>query len=155
MKAKTFENLLRKIVREEIDYSLQRELRDLKEDLRNELKPTITEHTEKIVEVPTNPIPKTTKNSLREKIMGSNPSYKKPQRKMNFTQNTSLNDLLNETAQGDTNVESGNASVSMEQPFSSGGTLPMETTGMPAEVASAVTRDYSDLMKAIDKKKGK
>jgi len=31
----------------------------------------------------------------------------------------------------------------------------MDTTGMPAEVANAVTRDYSGLMKAIDKKKGK
>ena len=31
----------------------------------------------------------------------------------------------------------------------------MDTTGMPAEVASAVTRDYSGLMKAINKKKGK
>ena len=47
MKAKTFENLLRRIVREEIDYSLRREIKSLKEDLRDELKPTIVEHTEK------------------------------------------------------------------------------------------------------------
>ena len=45
MKAKTFENLIRKIVREEVDYSLRRELKSLKEDLRDELKPRITEHT--------------------------------------------------------------------------------------------------------------
>ena len=31
----------------------------------------------------------------------------------------------------------------------------METANMTARVAEAVTRDYSDLMKAIDKKKGK
>ena len=30
----------------------------------------------------------------------------------------------------------------------------MDTTGMPDSVANAVTRDYSSLMKAIDKKKG-
>ena len=52
MKAKTFENLIRKVVREEIDYSLRREIKSLKEDLRDELKPTIVEHTERIVEVP-------------------------------------------------------------------------------------------------------
>ena len=41
MKAKTFENLIRKVVREEIDYALRREIKTLKEDLRDELKPTI------------------------------------------------------------------------------------------------------------------
>ena len=33
--------------------------------------------------------------------------------------------------------------------------MSMDTTGMPESVANAVTRDYSSLMKAIDKKKGK
>ena len=37
MKAKTFENLIRKVVREEIDYALRREIKTLKEDLRDEL----------------------------------------------------------------------------------------------------------------------
>ena len=61
MKAKTFENLIRKVVREEIDYALRREIKTLKEDLRDELKPTITEHKEKVVE-----IPESTKNSLKD-----------------------------------------------------------------------------------------
>ena len=65
MKAKTFENLIRKVVREEIDYALRREIKSLKEDLRDELKPTITEHTERLVEVPQTP-----QSSLKEKIMG-------------------------------------------------------------------------------------
>ena len=155
MKAKTFENLIRKVVREEIDYSLRREIKSLKEDLRDELKPTIVEHTEKVVETPINPMPETSKTTLREKIMGSNPIPKKPVVKQNFTQNKSLNTLLNETAAGDTNLESGNSPVSIEQRFSTGAPLPMDTEGMPKEVAKAVTRDYSDLMKAIDKKKGK
>ena len=159
MKAKTFENLLRKIVREEIDYSLRRELKTLKEDLRDELKPTIIEHKERFVETPNNsqpqPMSETAKSSLREKIMGSNPIPKRSIKKQNFTQNSSLNELLNETAMGDTNLESGNASVNLSQPFSTGAPLPMDTTGMPEEVASAVTRDYSDLMKAINNKKEK
>ena len=150
MKAKTFENLIRKVVREEIDYSLRREIKSLKEDLRDELKPTIVEHTEKIVEVP-----EETKTSLREKIMGTNPIIKKETPNLNYTKDASLNALLNETAMGDTNVESGNAPVNLSQPFSTGAPLPMDTAGMPDSVANAVTRDYSGLMKAIDKKKGR
>ena len=142
MKAKTFENLIRKVVREEIDYALRREIKSLKEDLRDELKPSIVEHTERIVEVPQ-------QSSLKEKIMG-----KKPIKRQNFVGDNTLNDLLNETAAGDTNLESGNSPVSLSQPFSTGAPLPMDTAGMPTEVANAVTRDYSSLMKAIDKKKG-
>ena len=142
MKAKTFENLIRKVVREEIDYALRREIKSLKEDLRDELKPTITEHKERMVEVPQ-------QSSLKEKIMG-----KKPFKKQNFVGNSTLNDLLNETAAGDTNTQSAMAPVSLSQPFATGAPLPMDTTGMPTSVANAVTRDYSGLMKAIDKKKG-
>ena len=131
MKAKTFENLIRKVVREEIDYALRREIKSLKEDLRDELKPTIVEHKERMVEVP-----ETAKNSLREKIMGNQPF-----KKQSFTSNGMLNDLLNETAQGDTNLEKGTAPG-----------IPLEA--MPAPVQKVVNRDYRALMKAIDKKKG-
>ena len=148
MKAKTFENLLRKIVREEIDYALRREIKTLKEDLQVELKPTITEHIEKQTD-----ISETAKISLREKVMGTNYINKKPLVTQNYTLNSSLNDLLNETAMGDTNTESGNSPVSLSQPFASGAPLSMDTTGMPESVANAVTRDYSDLMKAIAAKK--
>ena len=46
MKAKTFENLLRKVVREEIDYALRREIKSLKEDLRDEITPRIIENNQ-------------------------------------------------------------------------------------------------------------
>ena len=96
MKAKTFENLIRKVVREEIDYALRREIKSLKEDLRDEIKPTITEQhnipLEKKQELP--------KNSLKETIMGKKKTIK-PQ---NFTSNSTLNSLLNETAMGDINL---------------------------------------------------
>ena len=156
MKAKTFENLIRKVVREEIDYALRREIKSLKEDLRDELKPSITEHTEHLVEVQ----PTTTgtphdqlqigRSSLRDSIMGTQPI----KQKQNFVSDGTLNDLLNETAMGDTNTQIAQAPVSLAQPFSTGAPLPMDTTGMPTEVAKAVTRDYSGLMKAINKKKG-
>jgi len=151
MKAATFENLIRKVVREEIDYSLRREIKTLKEDLRSELKPTIVEHTERMVEVP-----EATKNSLRDQIMGKSPINQQPTQRpaQNYTSNGTLNDLLNETAMGNTNTETANAPVNMAQPFATGAPLPMDSAGLPPEVANAVTRDYSGLMKAINKKKG-
>ena len=147
MKASTFENLIRKVVREEIDYSLRREIKSLKEDLREELKPTIVEHTERRVEVP-----EATKLSLKEKIMGNAPI--KQRASQNYTSNGALNDLLNETAQGSTNTETANSPVNMTQPFATGAPLPENAAGLPPEVANAVTRDYSGLMKAINAKKG-
>tara|TARA_B110000495_G_C22921014_1_gene538071 strand:+ start:126 stop:533 length:408 start_codon:yes stop_codon:yes gene_type:complete len=135
MKAKTFENLIRKVVREEIDYSLRREIKTLKEDLRDELKPTIVEHTKRQVE-----IPEVSKTSLREKIMGSTPIKQRPTQ--NYTSNGALNDLLNETAQGSTNTETATSPG-----------LPIEA--MPAPVQDVVNRDYRELMKAIDNKKNK
>ena len=87
--------------------------------------------------------------------MGKSPLKTKNYKKRNFVGDSTLNELLNETAAGDTNTQSTMAPVSLSQPFSTGAPLPMDTTGMPDSVANAVTRDYSDLMKAIDKKKGK
>ena len=89
------------------------------------------------------------KNSLREKIMGKQPV----KTKRNFASNGTLNDLLNETAMGDTNTESANSPVSLSEPFASGAPMYTDTAGMPAEVAIAVTRDYSDLMNAINNRK--
>ena len=140
MKAKTFEYLIRKIVREEIDYSLRREIKSLKEDLREERTSTIVESSNNI------PVPESTRNTLREKIMG-----KKPIKKQNFVKDSTLNSLLNETAQGDTNTQPGMAPVG--DPFSSAGSVPTEA--MPSPVQKVVNRDYRDLMKAISNKKGK
>ena len=125
MKATVFEKLIRKVVREEIDYALRREIKTLKEDLRDELKPTIVEQ-----QIQRTPIPQNIQSSLKEKIMG------KPIAQ-SFTSNGALNDLLNETAQGNTNLES---------------TLTPEVP-MPTEVSNVVNRDYRELMRAIDKKK--
>ena len=145
MKAKTFENLIRKVVREEIDYALRREIKSLKEDLRDEIKPTL-------VEQPTTPIPENLKTSLKEKIMGKN-LPKQPLKQ--FTQNNTLNDLLNETAMGDTNTQSAMQPASLSQPFATGAPMSTDTMNMPPEVANAVNRDYSGLMKAINKRNNK
>jgi len=126
MKATVFEKLIRKVVREEIDYALRREIKTLKEDLREELKPTIVEQ-----QIQRTPIPPNVQTSLKEKIIG------KKSISQQFTSNSALNSLLNETAQGNTNLES---------------TLIPEAP-MPTEVSNVVNRDYRELMRAIDKKK--
>ena len=135
MKAKTFENLIRKVVREEIDYALRREIKSLKEDLRSEDKPVVNERQD---------------SSLKKSIMGTPKT--KTRNKINIAGNSTLNDLLNETAMGDTNLDSGNSPVSLSEPFTSDA---IDTSGMSESVANAVTRDYSDLMEAIDKKRNK
>ena len=131
MKATVFEKLIRRVVREEIDYALRREIKTLKEDLRDEFKSTIVEQpTQQRSEIST-PIPSSVRSSLKEKIMGKQISH-------NFASNNTLNDLLNETAQGNTNTES---------------TMAIPETPMPDEVANVVNRDYRELMKAMDKRK--
>ena len=85
-------------------------------------------------------MPQAAKQSLKEKIMGNAPM--RQHIKQNFTANSSLNDLLNETAQGGTNTESGNTDI-------------MSVESMPSPVQDVVNRDYRSLMKAIDKKKGR
>ena len=129
MKTTVFEKLIRKVVREEIDYALRREIKSLKEDLREELKPTIIEQS-----LPQRtPIPSNVQTSLKNKIMGNKPITKQ------FVSDNTLNSLLNETAAGNTNTES---ALAPSQP-------------MPTEVANVVNRDYRELMRAIDAKKGK
>ena len=136
MKAKTFENLIRKVVREEIDYALRREIRSLKEDLQSENKPQIVEQKPVLQKA----------NNLKQEIFA-----KKHIKAQQFTSNNTLNDLLNETAQGDTNLDRGTSPVSMEGNFNTIGGIPTEAA--PKVVQEAVNRDYSSLMKAIDKKK--
>ena len=149
MKAKTFENLIRKIVREEIDYALRREIKSLKEDLQESSRPLITEE-------PTKPISNELKTNLREKIMGDKPIInKKPHTPKQFTSNPTLNDLLNETAMGDTNTNSNMSPVSMEGSFDSSGVGDMPAEAIPDVVADAVNRDYSGLMEAINKRNKK
>ena len=127
MKAKTFENLIRKIVREEIDYALRREIKSLKEDLRDEFKPTITEE---VIKNPENSeIPENLKTSLKEKIMGTPPIKK--QTKKDFTKDSTLNELLNETAMSPD---------------------PEETFAVNDPVNQFINKDYGHLMEAINKK---
>ena len=79
MKLNTFEKIIRKVVREEIDYALRREIALLKEELSG-IKPVIAEKKEN----------KAVKAEFRQKIQQQMPSFN--------TGNGTLDSLLSETA---------------------------------------------------------
>ena len=77
MKLNAFEKIIRKVVREEIDYALRREIALLKEELSSS-KPIIEKED------------KSVKDEFRQKIQQQMPSFN--------TGNGTLDSLLNETA---------------------------------------------------------
>ena len=151
MNSKTFIKVLRKVIREEV---------------RSAVKEIITEQT----------VIKNHESQLHEVASDFMPN--KPMAKSNvkkqYTKNSVLNDLLNETAAqpisqelvdwSSTNFKSDMASAYGD--MGSSPTAPLATKGINGEpvnmnneavatTVNAMTKDYSALMKAIDKKKGK
>ena len=117
MKLSAFEKIIRKVVREEIDYALRREIALLKEDLTT-TNPVITERKNEI-----EPNPEKFRQRLKEQFT--------PQA---FTGNNTLDGLLNETAQSSFNE-------------------PLPENNPQDPVNQFINKDYSQLMKAIEKKK--
>ena len=145
MESKSFVKLLRKIIREEVGKAVRQAL--------NESQST---HSSNLMEVMEDPMPA------------------RPVAKKQFTKNSMLNDLLNETAatprsQELTDWSTMNFRSEMAESFGqqmSRPTTPLAASGINGEpvnmanekVATAVnamTKDYSALMKAIDKKKNR
>ncbi len=140
MKTEGFVKLLRKVIREEVSKAIKTELKPL----LNEVK-SVNENTSL-----TNITPR-------------------PVTKKKYTKNPVLNDLLNETAAvPSAGYDTLNYKSEMAQAFGmeqhNAPVAPM--TGINGEVinmnneavkttVNAMTKDYSALMKAIDKKKGK
>lgn len=116
MKLDAFEKLIRKVVREEIDYALQREINTLKEELTRQPKQRVIENTDNTQEI----------EDFRAKLRSQMPPP-------NFnTGDNTLNSLLSETAASPT---------------------PEEVFEAHDPVNSFLTKDYSQLMEAMDKKK--
>tara|TARA_R110002050_G_scaffold231374_1_gene367206 strand:- start:2910 stop:3269 length:360 start_codon:yes stop_codon:yes gene_type:complete len=115
MKLSAFEKVIRKVVREEIDYALRREITLLKENL--------TTNNPVITKVKNEPTPEEFRQKLKEQFT--------PQP---FSQDNTLNGLLNETAQSSYDIQQ-----------------PQHNPHDP--VNQFINKDYSQLMKAIDGKK--
>ena len=149
MKTDGFVKLLRKVIREEVSNAIKAELKPILNEVRS------TRHDINLQEIASTPNRSTTSSKKRQ-----------------YTKNSMLNDLLNETATSpiidsaeDWNTPEFKANLSdaigmRPEPTS----LPLATSGIKGEavdmsneqVASAVnamTKDYSALMKAIDEKK--
>jgi len=98
MKLSAFEKIIRKVVREEIDYALRREMAVLKEELSTS-KPIVQEKIED--------------NSLKEEFRSKIKAQMPPP---NFsTGNDTLNSLLSETAMAPTPEETFNANDPVNQ----------------------------------------
>ena len=150
MGSKSFVKLLRKIIREEVRTAVRQVLTEQKTNHKQ-----VIEHGMNLSHVTENPMPN------------------RPVAKKQFTKNSMLNDLLNETAatpvsQDMSDWSSMNFKAEMAEAFgqSAGPTQPLTATGINGETVNmnneavpatvnAMTKDYSALMKAIDKKKSK
>jgi len=146
---------VREVVREEVKLALREEMVMLRESLRNTNQAPIVER-------------RVTKPTVTQ------PTMKKqaPVEKKTFVKDPLLNDLLNEstpfgrdayTATPFSFTSNDVMGFAGEDPFSAqptalvdieGNTVPVANEATEA-VVNAITRDYSSLMKAIDKKKGK
>ena len=160
MNSKEFIQSMRKLIREEVQLAVRTEL--------NKFKSTITESTRSVTK--TAPVVAKPKSSAYSNSL-------KP--KLQYTSNSMLNDLLNETA---AHPFSGPIAYQEEQinyndfsewPTMNNNVAPrmpnvitdingarvdvnqLKQTEAGAAVVDAITKDYSALMKAIDKKKGK
>lgn len=158
MTSKEFAQVIRRIVQEEVQRTVRKEIQVmLNESKNNTFESKITDHFEPRVNVKPRPA-------------------KQPKQ---YSKNPMLNELLNETApmQRDGNYiteafaapdinyndyDEWPSMRSMPAPRTAASMIPTtDTEGrpihnvhVPEEVASALTRDYSSLMKAINKKKG-
>tara|TARA_R100000388_G_C7146264_1_gene112388 strand:+ start:169 stop:606 length:438 start_codon:yes stop_codon:yes gene_type:complete len=145
MKSESFVKLLRKVIREEVTLAVRKEMKSLL--------------TEK----------KTDHSKIMKHGVELNNLVNKTQKK--YVKDPMLNDILNETSPLQEN-RTMNYNSGMAQSFRSmmnnepevNHVAPMtDITGKPvntnnenvATVVNAMTKDYSALMKAIDKKKGK
>ncbi len=117
MKINAFEKIIRKVVREEIDHALRREIALLKEEL-------VTQPTQqRVVE--------TTNNTQEDEDFRAKLKSQMPPPNFNGNDNA-LNSLLNETAMSPTPEQIFNANDPVSQ---------------------FVNKDWSPVMKAIEKKK--
>ena len=156
MKAKDLAQLLEVIVRKVV----REELKPILSEVKKSQKPIIKEIKSEKVEVEPLDI------DMR-KILAIEENKSKPKPKK-FMKNPLLNEMLNETHEsGEWRTMDGTFESNQAQGFMHGGSQTIAPTqdidGRPvdtnneqvAAVAGAMTKDYSALMKAIDKKKGR
>ena len=127
MKLSIFKKVIREVVREEIEYSIKGLRKELKEVLVSSINNNMLEE-------------KTSVTAEKPVKKQSRPIEKR----VPMTKDSILNDLLQETANDgewkNINKEAETQSVTDD------------TAGLPDHLANALNKDYSQVMKAVDKK---
>lgn len=127
MKLSIFKKVIREVVREEIEYGIKGLRKELKEVLVSSINKDMLEEKTSI----------TTSKPVQ-------PKSRPIEERVPMTKNSILNDILQETANAgewkDINKEAEVKSVKDE------------TAGLPDHLAEALNKDYSQVMKAVDKK---
>ena len=127
MKLSIFKKVIREVVREEIEYSIKGLRKELKEVLVSSISDKMLEENDSV----------TTSKPVQKK---SRPIEKR----VPMTKDSILNDILQETAEAgdwkDINKEAEVQSVTDN------------TSNLPEHLAEALNKDYSQVMKAVDKK---
>jgi len=128
MKLSLFKKVIREVVREEIEYSLAGLRKELKEVLVSKI------NSEMLNETPT--------------VAQSTEVVQKPvtesKQRVPMTKDSILNDLLKETA------DSGDWKNINKEPETT--SVIDNTQGLPDHLASALNKDYSGVMKAVEEK---
>lgn len=132
MKVSIFKKLIREVIREELDFSIKRLEKSLQESI---VKNKVTKIYE---EAPKADVYSELQNKLDSQRV---PTNSKPPVQ---TGNQILNDILSETKNSGEwkNIESEAKTQSVNE----------NTSELPNHLANALTKDYSQVMKAVDKK---
>ena len=139
MKLSVFKNMIREVIREELDYKFSR--------LRKELKEIVVKsNNSNVNKVRTHTTQDTSLQNLMDSGPSSNPNIPISNSNVSVpkTKNKVLNSLLTETAnsedwktiEGETEVES----------------VQDHTSELPEHLANAFNKDYSNVMKKVDEK---
>ena len=152
MKAKELAQLLEVIVRKVV----REELKPMLKEMKKSQKPIIKEIKSEKVEVDPLELDMTKILAIEDNKKTSEPK--------SFIKNPMLNEMLNDVAaSGEWRNMDGTFDSNQAQSFMQGTAPTQDIDGRPvdtsnpevANVMGAITKDYSQLMKAIDKKKGR
>ena len=140
MKLSIFKKMIREVIREELDYKFSRLSKELKEVV-------VKSNTGKVSKARTHTAQDTSLKNMMMDSTGTNSNV--PITKGNVpvpkTNNNVLNSLLEETAQNDDwkTVEGKGGEVQSVQD---------NTEALPNHLAEALTKDYSEMLKSVEKK---
>lgn len=143
MKAEVLKEYIKKIVQQEVRNVLKNELRGQLAEILTGNKNDSVDKTDTLME-------ESVENIVNEPH--------KPKKFVKYTKNEMLNQILNETTGG---IPKEGSMVGLTESFAGGQSITLNEVKAPENapepvktVYNAMTRDYSKLLKAIDKKKG-